>query len=82
MSAAEAPTGANTAALAANAAPAAPITNAAASSKSPSVSGYTAGTLGAMMHDCVQWAFTGQRALKQAQEWQTVLKLAQPKRHC
>ena len=24
--------------------------------------------------------FTGQRALKQAQEWQTVLELAQPKR--
>jgi len=33
-----------------------------------------------MMHDRVQFDFTGQRALKQAQEWQTVLKLAQPKR--
>ena len=33
-----------------------------------------------MMHDCVKWVFTGQRALKQAQEWQTVLELAQPKR--
>ena len=75
--AAPAPTGAN---LAANAAPAAPVTNAAASSKSPSVGGYTAGTLGAMMHDCVKWVFTGQRAMKQAQEWKTVLELAQPKR--
>ena len=44
-----------------------------------SVGGYTAGTLGAMMHDGVKWVFTGQQALKQAQEWQTVLKLAQPK---
>jgi len=32
------------------------------------------------MHGCVKWVFTGQRALKQAQERQTVLKLAQPKR--
>jgi len=32
------------------------------------------------MHDCVKWGFTGQRALKQAQEWQTVLEFAQPKR--
>ena len=32
------------------------------------------------MHDCVKWVFTGQRALKQAQELQTVLELAQPKR--
>jgi len=31
------------------------------------------------MHDCVNWVFTGQQALKQAQEWQTVLELAQPK---
>jgi len=48
-----------------------------------SVGGYTAGTLtklGAMMHDCVKWVFTGQQALKQAQEWQTVLELAQSKR--
>ena len=44
------------------------------------VGGYTAGTFGAMMHDCVKWVCTGQRALKQAQEWQTVLELAQPKR--
>ena len=44
------------------------------------VGGYTAGTLGAMMHDCVKWVFTGQRAMKQAQEWQTVLEWAQPKR--
>jgi len=79
-SAAAPPTGANTTALAANASPAAPITDSTASSKSPSVVGYTAGTLGAMMHDRVQFDFTGQRALKQAQEWQTVLKLAQPKR--
>jgi len=46
-----------------------------------SVGGYTAGTLGAMMHDFVKWGFTGQQALKQAQEWQTELELAQPKRH-
>jgi len=45
-----------------------------------SVGGYTAGTLRAMMHDCVKWVFTGQQALKQAQEWQMVLELAQPKR--
>jgi len=45
-----------------------------------SVGGYTAGTLGAMMHDCVKWGFTGQQALKQAQERKTVFKLAQPKR--
>jgi len=30
--------------------------------------GYTAGTLEAIMHDCVQWVSTGKRALKQAQE--------------
>ena len=71
-----APTGAN---LAANAAPAAPVANAAVSPKSPSVGGYTAGTLGAMMHDCVKWVFTGQRALKQAQEWQTVLEFGATK---
>jgi hypothetical protein len=35
----------------ANAAPAAPLINAAAFSKSPCVGGYTAGTLGAMMHE-------------------------------
>jgi len=33
-----------------------------------------------MMHDCVKWVFTGQQTLKQAQEWQTVLELAQSKR--
>jgi len=76
-SAAAAPIGAN---LAANTAPAALVTNAATSSKSPSVGGYTAGTLGAIMHDCVKWGFTGQRALKQAQDGQTVMELAQPKR--
>jgi len=32
------------------------------------------------MHDCVKWGFTGQQALKQAYEWQTVLELAQSKR--
>ena len=32
------------------------------------------------MHDCVKWGFTGQQALKQAQEWQTVFELAQSKR--
>jgi len=79
-SAAAIPTSATTAALAANAAPAAPVANAAASSKGPSVGGYTAGTLRAIMHDCVQWIFTGQQALKQAQEWQMVLELSQPKR--
>ena len=30
--------------------------------------------------DYVKWVFTGQQALKQAQEWQMVLELAQPKR--
>jgi len=43
-------------------------TNATASSKSPNVGGYTAGTLDIMMHDYVQWNFKGQQALKQAQE--------------
>jgi len=71
-SAVASPTGAN---LAANADPAAPFTTAAASSKSPSAGGYTAGTLGAMMHASVKWGFTGQRALKQAKEWQMVLEL-------
>jgi len=52
-SAAYAHTGANNTALAASTAPAAPGTNAAASSNSRSVGGYTAGTLGAMMLDCV-----------------------------
>jgi len=32
------------------------------------------------MHDCVKWVSTGQHALKQAQEWQRVLELVQPKR--
>ena len=32
------------------------------------------------MHDCVEWVFKGQRELKQAREWQTVLELAQPQR--
>ena len=45
-----------------------------------SVGGYTAGTLGAMMHDCVKWGFTGQQEMKKAQERQAVLELAQPKR--
>jgi len=57
-----------------------PVAKAAVSSKSPSVGGFTAGTLGAMMHDCVQWGFTGKRPYKQAQEWQTVLEMVQPKR--
>ena len=55
------------------------VSSTALSNAANSVGGYTAGTLGAMMHDCVKWVFTGQRALKQAQEWQTVLELAQPK---
>jgi len=33
-----------------------------------------------MMHNCVQWIFTGQRAFEQAQEGQVAFKLAQPKR--
>ena len=33
-----------------------------------------------MIHDRVQWGFTVQRALKLAQEWQTVSKLTRPKR--
>jgi len=80
--AAAVPTGDNTVALATNADPAGPVTNVAASSKSSSVSGYTAGRLGARMHDCVQWGFTKQRAKKQKkeQEWHTMLELAQPKR--
>jgi len=62
-----------------------PVAEAAVSSTALSiaannVSGYTAGTLGAMMHDCVKWVYTGQQALKQAQEWQKVLELAQSKR--
>jgi len=56
------------------------VSSTALSNAANSVSGYTAGTLGALMHDCVKWVFTGQQALKQAQEWQTVLELAQPKR--
>ena len=54
-SAASAPTGAN---LASNVARTAPVTIAVASSKSTNVGGYTAGTLGTIMHDCV---LTGQR---------------------
>ena len=61
-----------------------PVTEAAVSSTAlsnaaNSVCGYTTGTLGAMMHDCVKWVFKWQQALKQAQEWQTVLELAQSK---
>ena len=56
------------------------VSSTALSNAANSVGGYTAGTLGAMMHDCVKWIFTGQYALKQAQEWPTVLELAQPKR--
>jgi len=82
-SAATTPIGANTADLAANVAPDAPVTNTAVFPNSPSVSGYTAGTLKVMMHDCVSGfrratridAFTRVAILK----WQTVLKLAQPK---
>ena len=40
--------------------PSCPVTNAPASSKIPNVGGYTAGTLGARMHDCVQLVFIGQ----------------------
>ena len=72
-----APTSANTAVLAANAAPATLVTNAAASSKSSNVDSYTVGTLGPMIYDCVQWIFTGQRALEQAQKWQAVSELTQ-----
>jgi len=59
-SAAAAPTGANAVTLASNAAPAqtAPVTNTAASSQSPSVGGYIAGTFGDIMHNCVRWIFT------------------------
>jgi len=69
----------------ASAAAAPPVAEAAVSSTAlsnatDSVGGYTARTLGAMMQDCVKWGFTGQQALKQAQEWQTVLELTQPKR--
>jgi len=56
------------------------VSSTALSNAAISVGGYTAGTLGAMMHDCVKWGFTGQQALKQAKKWQTVLELAQPKR--
>jgi len=41
------------------------VSSTALSNAANSVRGYTAGTLGAMMHDCVKWIFTGQRALKQ-----------------
>ena len=56
------------------------VSSTALSNAANSVSGYTAGTLGAMMHDCVRWVCTGQQALKQSQEWKTVLELAQLKR--
>jgi len=56
------------------------VSSTALSNAANSIGGYTAGTLGAMMHDYVKWVFTGQQALKQAQEWQMVLELAQPKR--
>jgi len=56
------------------------VSSTALSNAANSVGGYTAGTLGAMMHDCVTWGVTGQKALKQAQEWQTVLEFAQSKR--
>ena len=63
-----------------------PVTEAVVSSTALSnaanrIGGYTAGTLRAMIFDCVKWVFTGQQALKQAKEWQMVLGLAQPKRH-
>jgi len=72
-------------AVSASAAATPPVAEAAVSSTVLSnaaniVGGYTAGTLGAMMHDCVKWVVTGKRALKQEQEELTVLKLAQPKR--
>jgi len=54
------------------------VSSTALSNAANSVGGYTAGILGAMMHDCVKWVFTGQQ-LKKAQEWQTVLELAQSK---
>jgi len=62
-----------------------PVAEAAVSSTALSnaanrVGGYTAGILGAMIHDCVKWVFTGQHALKQAQRWPTVLELAHAKR--
>jgi len=56
------------------------VSSAASSNAANSVGGYTAGTLGAMMHDCVKRVFTRQQVLKQAQEWQTVSELAQSKR--
>jgi len=56
------------------------VSSTALSNTANSVGGYTAGILGAMMHGCVKWGFTRQQELKQAQEWQTVLELAQPKR--
>jgi len=48
------------------------VSSTALSNAASSVGGYTAGTLGAMTHDCVKWVCTGQQALKQAQQWQTV----------
>jgi len=56
------------------------VSSTALSNAANSVGGYPAGTLGAMMHDCIKWVFTWQQAMKQAQQRQTVLELAQPKR--
>ena len=49
------------------------VSSTALSNAANSVSGYTVGTLGAMMHDCVKWVFTGRQALKQAQDWQSAV---------
>jgi len=40
------------------------VSSTALSNAANSVGGYTAGTLGAIMHDCDKWVFTGQQALK------------------
>jgi len=56
------------------------VSSPALSNAANSVGGYTAGTLGAMMYDCVKWVFSGQQAMKQAQERQMVLEVAQSKR--
>jgi len=50
------------------------VSSTALSNVANSVGSYTAGTLGAMMHDCVKYVFTGQQALKQVQEWSTTHK--------
>ena len=44
------------------------VSSTALSNAANSVSGYTVGPVGAMMHDCVKWVFTGEQALKEAQE--------------